>query len=138
MKSDADYNASLPDWGKHVPPGFSFCGYPVRIPGSKLWRPCGLSATPGCAYCEQHAQWPKEKPKTQPWWFSVPWLICFLMFLASMVVSLYEPVHNWLQAHTLGFWMGVIVGSVLELAIVLIARWTRNRVQWIRWFSRMG
>jgi hypothetical protein len=43
----------------------------------------------------------------------------------------------WLHLHR-EFWWGVLAGSVAELAIVYLSRWTWDRVLWLRWFSRMG
>jgi len=79
-----------------------------------------------------------ERKKVQPWWFSLWWLFSFVTLLAIMAVSLYEHVHDLLHRYTLGFWMGVVLGSVLELGIIVAARWTWHRYNWIRWFSRMG
>jgi hypothetical protein len=129
-------------------PNFSFCGYPVRILGGK-WQPCGSIATDGCAYCDRHAEWPEPNPtnvqsvlayntaiaKTQPWWFSLGWILFFLLLIAA---ALYQPVHDYLHTHTLGFFAGMFAGAVLELAIILAARWTWHRFRWIRWFNRMG
>lgn len=136
-------------------PDFSFCGYPViPAPGDLYWgenyKPCGNIATPGCAYCAEHAEPPRrewarlaeehnKKVKTKqdgkPGW--IGWTGCIGGLLIA-ATGLYQPVHDWLHAHTLGFWAGVFVGSVLELCIILAGRWTWHRYGWLRWFDRMG
>jgi hypothetical protein len=130
-------------------PSFSFCGYPIRILGGK-WFPCGKIATPGCAYCDEHAEWPEKsrelltpeqiiahsesRVRLPPEHIPLVLVYVGLCFLVVVLGVFYKPFQQ-MVTHQRPFWLGVLVGSLAELFMIRGIPWLRDRWRWLRWFS---
>lgn len=120
-----------------------FCGYPVvnDSPGGAVYKPCGKHATPGCAFCDEHAQYPERRELTEQDIVDrvagrierermitrrlAVWGAAALLVL----VALLRPVHTFLHAHLESF-AGVLVGTLLQSVPWAIDRW-----RWLKWFG---
>jgi hypothetical protein len=66
--------------------------------------------------------------------FRYAMIVMALFFLVAALMVGVPPVHAWVIAHR-EFWLGVLIGSLLELAAVYLSRWAWDRWLWLRWFS---
>jgi hypothetical protein len=115
-----------------------FCGYPIvnDVPGGAVYKPCGKHATPGCAFCDEHAQRPLTEQDivdraADRWrWYWREWWCFPIAILLLWVLALYPP--SWtifLRAHVEFLW-GVLAGSLLQ-----VPGWLRDRWRWMKLFS---
>ncbi len=125
-------------------PKFAFCGYPVlhgvvyvgdNPDDPKFWKPCSNIATPGCAYCDEHANAvvddlppsltaddivERAERRRRTLEIQMSWIA-----FAAVLVILTEPIRPWMRTH-LQFSFGVFVGAVAEAIAWGVWRWRKG------------
>jgi hypothetical protein len=84
-------------------------------------------------HCPDDCQYCKEAEENNPRYLWI--LLASLCFGGAL--ALWQPIHTWLHAH-LELLLGILIGSLLELAVVCgprALRWIRDRWLWMKWFS---
>ena len=129
----------------------AFCGYPVN------GKPCGNLATPGCAFCDSHG-WEftennirrgrkisslltplteeqiidraAERRRGIRFAIAYLWCVAATLALVWLVPAALRFVQEYRQV-----WLGILIGSVLQTAMIMCSKWLGDRVGWLEWFS---